>query len=419
MKKIKIGYSGLSHLGICSSIASASKGYEIISYDGNNEIIEDLNNGKFQFYEPKLKQQLKKVKHKIKFTNKIDDLKLCKIVFISKDVPTNLNGKSEIKSVKVLVEKTRGILKKNTILVILSQVLPGFTNNIKWNKNFLYYQVETLIFGKGLDRALNPERLIIGSNNSKINKILKTYLNSFNCEILTMNYVSAELSKILINTYLIFSITFTNLMSSISENIGANWNDIKKVLKTDARIGKKAYLSPSFGIGGSNLKRDLVNLTSFTKKNTKENKFLKSISQLSDQRINIIIKKFKKNYKKKNMIFSILGVTYKENTSSLKNSPAINLIKKLDNYKFQYYDPIIKDLEKNYKNVKFVNLKKILKNSDVLVFLTPWKEFYKISKKEIIKNKNLTSIIDPYCILNKKNFDKINYFSFENQDDKK
>lgn len=416
---MKIGFSGLSHLGICSSIASAIKGYEVIAYDGNNNIIQDLKKEKFRFYEPKLKQQLKKNKNKITFTNKIDDLKLCKIVFISKDVPTNLNGKSEIKLIKTLVDKTIRVLKKNTILVILSQVLPGFTNNIKWNKNFLYYQVETLIFGKGLDRALSPERLIIGSNNNKINKVLKKYLNSFNCEIFTMNYVSAELSKILINTYLIFSITFTNLMSSISENIGANWDDIKKVLKTDSRIGKKAYLKPSFGIGGSNLRRDLFNLISFTRKNTKENKFLKSISQLSDQRINIIIKKLKNNYKKKKSILSILGVTYKENTSSLKNSPAINLIKNLNEYKFQYYDPVIKNLEENYKNVKFVNLKQILKNSNVLIFLTPWKEFYKISKNEIKKNRNLTSIIDPYSILKEKNFHKINYFSFGNQNDKK
>ena len=107
MKKIKIGYSGLSHLGICSAIASALKGYEIIAYDSNNNIIKDLKEGNFLFYEPKLKQQLKKIKKKIKFTNKIDDLKLCKIVFISKDVPTNLNGESKIKSVKILVEKTR------------------------------------------------------------------------------------------------------------------------------------------------------------------------------------------------------------------------------------------------------------------------------------------------------------------------
>ena len=83
-----------------------------------------------------------------------------------------------------------------------------------------------------------------------------------------MNYESAELAKISINIFLISSVTSTNILSEISENIGANWSDVSNALKLDKRIGKYAYLKPGLGISGGNLERDLEtfrNLLKFNK----------------------------------------------------------------------------------------------------------------------------------------------------------
>ena len=82
-----------------------------------------------------------------------------------------------------------------------------------------------------------------------------------------MNYESAELAKISINIFLISSVTSTNILSEISENIGANWSDVSNALKLDKRIGKYAYLKPGLGISGGNLERDLETFRNFLKFN--------------------------------------------------------------------------------------------------------------------------------------------------------
>ena len=142
-----------------------------------------------------------------------------------------------------------------------------FTRKIKWPKNKLFYQVETLIFGKAFERALKPERIIVGQDAIKklpLNYI--KFLNKFKCPVITMNYESAELSKISINLFLISQVTTTNSIVEISKKIGADWNSIKLALNLDKRIGKKSYLNPGLGISGGNLERDLSTIQTLAQK---------------------------------------------------------------------------------------------------------------------------------------------------------
>ena len=92
----------------------------------------------------------------------------CDIVFISQDVKTNKNGTGKLEDIKSLINRTKKFIKKDTILVILSQIQPKFMNNIKFDKTRLFYQVETLVFGRAVERALYPERIIIGCYNKNI-----------------------------------------------------------------------------------------------------------------------------------------------------------------------------------------------------------------------------------------------------------
>ena len=159
-------------------------------------------------------------------------------------------------------------MNKKAILVILCQVPPGFCRKINWPKKQLYYQVETLIFGKALERASFPERFIIGTEkkDNKISKVYKNYLKTYKCPILNMSYESAELAKISINIYLISTVTTSNILYEICEKVNANWKDIIPSLQLDRRIGKFAYLRPGLGISGGNLERDLTTLSELQKK---------------------------------------------------------------------------------------------------------------------------------------------------------
>ena len=223
-------------------------------------------------------------------------------------------------------------------MVILSQVVPGFTEKIIWNKNKLFYQVETLIFGKAINRALNPSRIIIGSNFKKIKDIniqnpeYVKFLKKFNTNIKLMSYKSAELAKLSINLFLISSISYANLMSEICEKIGANWGDIEEVLRLDDRIGKKAYIKPGLGIISGNLQRDLKNIIKIGYKNKiNSSKIFKLFDDYSNQRKKWIFEKIN-NLKLKNDENFYIWHPYKENTNTLKNSislDVINLLKKI------------------------------------------------------------------------------------------
>ena len=284
----------------------------------------------------------------------------------------------------------------------MCQVPPGFTRSIKWPLNNLYYQVETLIFSNALERALSPERIIIGKDSSKISKKYNSFLTKFKCPILEMNYESAELAKISINIFLISSVTSTNILSEISENIGANWSDISNALRLDKRIGKYAYLKPGLGISGGNLERDLETLRNFLKFNKIYENYSRNIKEISNHRKDWIYNQFKKitkdfkNLKK----IGVLGLAYKENTNSIKNSPSISFIKKIslgNKYMINVFDPKIKKLSK-YKNINICkNINDLMNNSNILLVATPWEVFKEI---DLSKFKNIKAVIDPYNLIN-------------------
>ena len=409
-----IGFVGLSHLGLVSLCAATNKGCDVIAYDLHIDA-KLINAHSIGINEPGLNSIFKKNKKRIKITKNIQDLSKCDLIYISKDVPTNSNGKSDLKPIKKIVKRLSFLYKK-PILIILSQVNPGFTRKIKWNKKKLFYQVETLVFGNALKRALKPERIIIGSNNSneKIDPKLKSFLNKFKCPILNMNYESAELAKISINMFLVSSITTTNLLSELSTRIGAHWTDISKALKLDRRIGGHAYLNPGLGISGGNLERDVNSVIQMNKKMNLDSRMFEYWKKKSQYYKNWPIRKFlelKKKIRINNI--SILGLTYKPDTDSLKNSPSLEIISKLKReYSLTLYDPVIKSLTS--KNYNFSNsIIEAVKDSDLIFIMTPWKQFKILNSKKITKMLSRKIIIDPFEVIVDKLLIKNNkkYFS--------
>ena len=227
MSKLIVGFCGMSHLGISSALASISRNFNTICYDQDPKAIKKLKNV-LNIDEPFFDKILNKKNNFINFTNEIEILKKCDLVYISLDVKTNNVGESNLTDVKQLIEDVISILEKDQILIILSQVAPGFTKSYSKKYKNIFYQVETLIFGKAYERAMYPERYIIGCLNphKELPKKFNYFLKQSNCPILKMSFESAEFTKISINMCLISSITIANKMAEICENIGADWNEI-------------------------------------------------------------------------------------------------------------------------------------------------------------------------------------------------
>lgn len=409
-KKYSSAFVGMSHLGLNYLAAASEKGMNVLGLDNNKKKISDLNKQNILYSEPNLKTTLKKNINKINFSNDFSLLRKEKLIFISQDVDTNSKGKSNLKNLKKLINQTIKFLNKKSILVVLSQIPPGFMRNINFDHSRLYYQVETLIFGNALKRALHPERVIVGCSNKRnsINKHFLSFLKKFKCPIIKMKYESAELTKISINLMLASSITTTNMLSRVCEKISADWYEIIPALRLDKRIGANAYIKPGLGISGGNIERDIYAVKNILKKESVARLVPKTFSDNSKHMKSWVLRILKKErLLKGNKKVGVLGLSYKENTNSTKNSAAIEILKKINN-QVKIYDPKARLTKNTKKCFQVKNIEDAIKDSDILLLMTPWKEFKKVNKiLNLIKNKKVV-LIDPYRIIDlsrkKKNF---------------
>ena len=409
-----IGFCGMSHLGLCYSTAAAEKGFNITCFDFDENKINNLKNFKLDIEEPDLKELIDKNKNNLVYTNDISALSSCNFVYFSFDVNTNNKGDSDSKLLTKNLEKLIANLDKNVALIILSQVPPGLTRNFYKIKRKLYYQVETLIYGNAMHRALYPERFIIGSKDSTdvLPENISSFLNSFHCPILIMRFESAELAKIAINCYLASSLSITNTLAEISDSIGGSWDEIVPTLQLDKRIGKYAYLKPGLGISGGNIERDLATIKSLGFEKGTNVKAIDSIIELSKYSKQWLFRNIKDYiHKNTNLKIAVLGLAYKENTNSIKNSPAIELLNKIKNSSIKVYDPLVRNL--HIEGVIVTNsVEEAIKKADILVIATPCEEFKSLDLRKIKLQMNGNIIIDPYKILNEESLKRLDFIYY-------
>ncbi len=401
MSKPIIGYAGLTHLGLNSAAASAKNGFTVIGYHGEADYIARINSGKLPITEPGLDVLIAKNKSRITITNDLNLLKQCDIIYISSDVPTDNNGDSDLAPINKMILDCKTVMKSGSLLIVLCQVPPGFTRQLPHKPELLYYQVETLIFGKAVERATQPERLIIGCENPKnrLDARLEIYLESFNCPILKMRYESAELAKISINMCLVASISVANTMAEICENIGADWSEILPSLKLDERIGEFSYLKPGLGIAGGNLERDLYTVLKLSESHKTDGGVIKAWIRNSVHRRDWAWRILYKKVLNQNprAIIGILGLAYKENTDSIKNSPSLALINQLKGFNIRVHDPVVSNAATEISIIS--DAEEVARNANAIVIMTPWPEYANLDLTKLSSLMSGNIVLDPYAVL--------------------
>ena len=407
-----IGIAGLSHLGIITAVGLAEKGFKILAWDSDLDRSKNFRTGKTTISEPLLSELLYKNSTNITFAENCSELEIADLVYIAADTPTdNASPKNLIFIHKIISEVTK-FSKKEAVIIILSQVPPGFTRRIKIPNKHLFYQVETLIFGRAIERFLKPERFIIGcaDSNQPIHSALLTILETFNCPILPMSYESAELAKISINCMLTAQISTTNMLSSLCESIGASWSEITPALQSDKRIGKYAYLEPGLGLAGGNLERDLKVLNDLTAINQIENTQIAAWLKTSDYQKTWLFRNLKSIVLDhiRNPKIAVLGLAYKENTDSIKNSPAIHFLNQIKGHDIYVHDPVVK-LNNILWAKQVQNPFEAIEGADVLILTTAWPEYKTISIRDINARMRGRIIIDPLAVLFNQNPERFDF----------
>ena len=405
MSKPVIGFVGMTHLGLNSCIAAAEKGFELIGFDPNAQLISAINSGTFPVSEPQLIELAIKNKSHLSFTSNTDELKKCDVVYVAPDVSTNDQGESDLTTINALLDLALESTRPDCVIVVLSQVPPGFTRGKLRIGRTIYYQVETLIFGQAIHRALYPERYIIGCENPEtpIARPFAQFLEAHNCPILPMRFESAELAKISINMCLVASVSTANTLAELCEKIGADWSEIVPALKLDRRIGQYSYLSPGLGISGGNLERDLATVCRFGDQYGTDVGVVRAWIKNSQHRKDWVLRTLYESVLSKldDPVISVLGLAYKQDTHSIKNSPSIALLENLNPFAVRVFDPCVKaSVISNPRRFGADSEIDAAKGGDVLIVMTPWAQFKDLDLSKLASVMRNRVLIDPYAIFN-------------------
>jgi UDPglucose 6-dehydrogenase len=399
-----IGYVGMTHLGLCSAVAAASKGFVTRAIDRDPTLVMRLDAGKLPVVEPGLDDLLRDHRARIRFAADAGELGACDVIYVAPDVPTDDTGKSSLDVLDALLEFALANTRPDAVVVVLSQVPPGYTRARQQTGRLLYYQVETLIFGRAVERATQPERFIVGCPDpaKPVPAAMHAYLQSFGCPILPMRLESAELCKIAINCCLVSSISVANTLAELCEGIGANWSEIVPALKLDRRIGAHAYLAPGLGIAGGNLERDLSTVVRLADGIGSDAGVVKAWIANSRHRKGWAADTIRKVVldKEPDATVAIWGLAYKENTASIKNSPSLATIAALRDAKLVLHDPVVNASAAQHKKaVAAPDPLAALKGADALMILTPWPEYRAIKPAAIAAAMRGRVVLDPYAVL--------------------
>ncbi len=427
MNKQTIGFAGLSHLGIIYSAASAARGFSVVAFDPRTDLTADLAHGRFPVAEPGLDDLYREHSARLTYTSDASRLAHCQLVFVALDVTTNDSNQSDLGPLEKLLAEVTPQLAHGATLVIMSQLPPGYSRKLsakladnKLRDNQLFYQVETLVFGNAVDRAVHPERIIIGSDKVGADKVgsdktgsdkpgealpahYAAYLKAFECPTVLMRYESAELCKIAINCFLVSSIATSNTLAEVCERIGADWREIVPALRLDQRIGTKAYLTPGLGIAGGNLERDLVTVQRLAEENGCDASVVTAWQRNSMYRKDWVLGRLFASGLLQNTEqtrIGVWGLAYKQDTHSTKNSPSLALLRALNAYSCQAYDPVAKIDAGQFPHVRVCDAaEEAAQDSDVLLVMTPWREFASAPLERLLPRMRGRKVIDPYGVL--------------------
>jgi UDPglucose 6-dehydrogenase len=405
-----IGFIGLSHLGLNYSLATAAKGFDVTCYDSDPELVKRLQAGLLPIDEPGFKELFETHRTNLRYTSDVADIGKCDIVFYSLDVDTSEKNESNLRPLTLLVEGTAYSLRKGSVAVVLSQVRPGYMRNTMARfraQASWYYQVETLVFGMAVQRAMEPERHIVGADDPEapLPEFYRRWLNAFRCPILVMRYESAELAKIAINCFLVATVSTTNTLAELCESIGADWGEIAPALRLDKRIGPYAYLKPGLGIAGGNLERDLVTVRGLAAEHRTGAGIVEAWEENSRRAKSWAMRALKTDllHTKPAARIAVWGLAYKQDTHSIKNSASIDLIRSLTGCAIHAYDPVAQVDVALFTNLTLhTNAMGTLAEADALVIMTPWKDFSAVPPVEIHRRLHGRLILDPYGMLDRR-----------------
>lgn len=381
----KICVSGMGYIGLPTALVLAGRGYKIVGVDINENVVNMLNEGKVHIFEPDLDKLMKSTMKRKKFIvkNKVES---ADVFFICVPTPVNDEHKPDLKHVFEATESIAVYLRKGNLVILESTspvntskkvavILEERTGLARGKDFYLAYCPERVLPGSILKEIIENDRVIGGINKDSARKAKKLYSSFVSGRIYLTDDVTAEMAKLVENTYRDINIAFANQLSIMCDQLNIPvWN----LIKMANRHPRVNIHKPSPGVGGHCIAVDPWFLVdSFGEKAS----LVKLARQINDYKAKYV---FKKIYKKilelgKDIRVACFGATYKPNVDDIRNSPALNIINDLKNAGTDVIvcDPYIREEDAIKANLQLCrNPKEAIDSADLLVFLVPHDNYY-------------------------------------------
>lgn len=394
IKMKKICVIGLGYIGLPTAAMFATHGYNIVGVDINSEVVESLNQGKIHI---ELELEMKKLIQKaIKSKNLIvksepeeaDAFIIC--------VPTPLNEKEKKAELRYVIGATESILpyiKKENLIILESTSPPGTTLNvvvpiiervISIKDVYVAHCPERVISGNMLKEFINNDRIIGGINEESSQKAKEIYKSFVKGNIYLTDSTTAEMIKLMENTYRDVNIALANEFAKICEDLNINVWEAIELANKHPRVN---IHKPGPGVGGHCIPVVPWFIVEKSLNNANLISFARNINISMPNYIVEMVEKQTKHIK--NPVITIFGVAFKANIDDVSETPAIPIIKLLErkNYQIKIYDPFVKKFRYN-----LTSLNDAVKDSDCILVLTDHNDFktLDIDKiRDLMRNKIL------------------------------
>ncbi len=388
---MKIAIVGLWHLGCVYSASLASLNHSIVAIDEDPVRISLLQDGGIPVEEPSLSELIHAgvLAGNLRFSADLSEVAQAHIVWITVDTPVRDDDTADSNSVIALIERVSQLVKDNTIIVISSQLPLGSSRHIKNtiaerrpSSNIdIAYSPENLRLGSAINAFRYPDRIIIGTSSSKAVETLSTVLAPLEVPIISMSLESAELTKHALNSFLAMSVAFANEIARIAEVTNADARDVAKALKSDPRIGSRAYVAPGGPIAGGTLARDIRYLEKIADQANIVLPVVNAIMSSHSEQQQWPVRAITKLLKPGDGRVLILGIAYKSGTSTLRRSFGIDTATRLHSigYDVAILDALAEDLPSQLSHFKrFNDLSSAASESSAIIICGPEASISKI-----------------------------------------
>ncbi len=411
---MKITIVGTGYVGLVTGTCFSETGLEVVCVDIDKDKIENLKKGILPIFEPGLDRLIERnsENNRLLFTTDYQEaIKESDAVFIAVGTPPVEDGSADLQHVLAVATEIGRLIQDYTVVVTKSTVPVGTAEKVRKavqmeldrrNADILFdvaSNPEFLKEGDAIDDFLKPDRIVIGTDSGRAEKIMKRLYNPFLLNghpLIFMDIPSAEMTKYAANAMLATKISFINDIANLCEKTGADVSLVRKGIGSDSRIGNK-FIYAGVGYGGSCFPKDVKALIRTGTEYGYPMRILQAVEDVNLDQKAVMVHKIAGHYKQnlKGRTFSVWGLSFKPNTNDTREAPAAVVIRELlkAGCRIKAYDPVAMEEFKRTlgDRIKYTKDRyEALIDSDGLILVTEWSEFrilnYPVMKKLMKQN---------------------------------